>query len=120
MRILQVLLVLIILGLQLRLWSGAGSLAEISRLNDSIAQQESENTVLQDRNNELLREVEELKTGTDAIEEMAREELGLIKTGETFYMILDSEDSTRNQEAVREQSSQNQGANETRNQQPQD
>ena len=68
-------------------------------------EQENENAVLQSRNNELLREVEELKTGTDAIEEMAREELGLIKDGETFYMILDSDDSDRNQEAIREQRS---------------
>jgi cell division protein FtsB len=115
MRILQVLLVLIILGLQLRLWSGAGSLAEISRLNDSIAQQENENAVLQSRNNELLREVEELKTGTDAIEEMAREELGLIKDGETFYMILDPDDSDRNQEAIREQQIQQQAPNQSPN-----
>jgi cell division protein FtsB len=91
MRILQALLVLIILGLQVRLWTGPGSLAEISRLNDSITLQESENSVLQDRNSELLYEVDELKTGTDAIEEMARQELGLIKDGETFYMIVDSE-----------------------------
>ncbi|MDC1527509.1 septum formation initiator family protein [Gammaproteobacteria bacterium] len=120
MRILQVLLVLIILGLQLRLWSGAGSLAEISRLNDSIAEQESENTGLQSRNDELLREVEELKTGTDVIEEMAREELGLIKDGETFYMILDSDDSTRNQETVREQRARQQAPNQTSSQQSED
>jgi len=120
MRILQVLLVFIILGLQLRLWSGAGSLAEISRLKDSIAEQESENAILQSRNNELLHEVEELKTGTDAIEEMAREELGLIKDGETFYMILDSEDSNRNQARVREQDGRAQDPNQTRDQQPQD
>lgn len=120
MRILQVLLVLIILGLQLRLWSGAGSMAEISRLKDSIAEQESENATLQSRNNELLHEVEELKTGTDAIEEMAREELGLIKEGETFYMILDSEDSTRNQSTIREQDGQSQAPSQPRNQQPQD
>jgi len=106
---------LIILGLQLRLWSGAGSLAEISRLNDSIAEQENENAVLQSRNNELLREVEELKTGTDAIEEMAREELGLIKDGETFYMILDPDDSDRNQEAIREQQIQQQAPNQSPN-----
>ncbi|MDG1852187.1 MAG: septum formation initiator family protein, partial [Gammaproteobacteria bacterium] len=94
---------------------GAGSLAEISRLNDSIVEQENENAVLQSRNNELLREVEELKTGTDAIEEMAREELGLIKDGETFYMILDSDDSDRNQEAIGEQKIQQQAPNQSPN-----
>lgn len=96
MRILQGLLIVIILGLQLRLWTGAGSLAEISRLDDRIDEQAVENASLIERNQALLHEVEELKTGTDAIEEMARQELGLIKEGETYYMIVDpGEDSTR-------------------------
>ncbi|MBT6044196.1 MAG: cell division protein FtsB [Gammaproteobacteria bacterium] len=102
MRILQALLVMIILGLQIRLWTGPGSLAEISRLNESITLQENENSGLQSRNSELLHEVDELKTGTDAIEEMARQELGLIKDGETFYMIVDSE---KKQESSSESSS---------------
>ncbi|MBT5483710.1 MAG: cell division protein FtsB [Gammaproteobacteria bacterium] len=99
---LQALLVMIILGLQIRLWTGPGSLAEISRLNESITLQENENSGLQSRNSELLHEVDELKTGTDAIEEMARQELGLIKDGETFYMIVDSE---KKQESSSESSS---------------
>jgi cell division protein FtsB len=93
MRILQGLLILIILGLQIRLWSGPGSLAEISRLNESVSDQESENAALDSRNRELLTEVEELKSGTEVIEEMAREDLGLIKEGETFYMIVEPEKS---------------------------
>jgi cell division protein FtsB len=88
MRILQGLLVVIILGLQIRLWTGSGSIAEISRLNESITIQEAENRDLQGRNGELLTEVDALKDGTDAVEEMAREDLGLIKEGETFYMIV--------------------------------
>ena len=110
MRILQGLLVLIILGLQIRLWTGPGSLAEISRLNDSIAVQESENTELEDRNTELLTEVEELKTGSDAIEEIARQDLGLIKEGETFYMIVDQDNDDKPADTI-EPAKQN-GANE--------
>jgi len=97
MRILQGLLVLIILGLQFRLWIGPGSLAEIDRLNQDLDEQATENAILEARNLELLQEVEELKNGTDAIEELARQDLGLIKEGETFYMIVEpkSEASTR-------------------------
>jgi cell division protein FtsB len=91
MRILQALLILIILGLQIRLWVGRGSLAEIDQLDESIAIQAAENAQLENRNQALLTEVEELKNGTDAIEEMAREDLGLIKEGETFYMIVEPE-----------------------------
>lgn len=92
MKILQGLLVLIILGLQIRLWIGPGSMSEISRLNESIGEQETENATLETRNDDLLNEVEELKNGTDAIEEIARQELGLIKEGETYYMIVDPEE----------------------------
>lgn len=91
MRILQGLLILIILGLQVRLWTGPGSLAEIARQNESITAQEAENSELETRNGELLHEVEDLKAGTDAVEEMAREDLGLIREGETFYMIVEPE-----------------------------
>lgn len=99
MRILQGLLIIIILGLQIRLWTGPGSLAEMSRLEESIAAQEEENAELESRNLELLTEVEELKNGTDAIEEMARNDLGLIKEGETFYMIVDPEEESREKES---------------------
>ena len=104
MRLLQGLLVIIILGLQIRLWSGDGSLAEISRLNDSITMQEEANTGLELRNRELRLEVEEIKSGTEAIEEMAREDLGLIKEGETFYMIVEQDEGMResNPRATRE------------------
>ena len=89
MKILQGLLILTILGLQVRLWTGPGSLAEIDRLEQAIADQESENATLDTRNQELITEVNALKTGTEAVEEMAREDLGLIREGETFYMIVD-------------------------------
>lgn len=95
---------MIILGLQLRLWIGDGSVAEVSRLNDAIEEQATENAELEARNQELLTEVDELKSGTDAVEEMAREELGLIKEGETFYMIVepDSSDQAGQPDAARQ------------------
>ena len=67
-------------------------MAEISRLNESIITQEVSNSELQSRNRDLLTEVDALKDGTDAVEEMAREDLGLIKEGEIFYMIVEPEE----------------------------
>ena len=96
-RILQGLLVLIILGLQVRLWIGPGSYAEISRLEKSVDIQQTENAELGSRNHELLLEVQEMQLGTDAIEEMARHGLGLIKEGETFYMIVEEKDHEENE-----------------------
>jgi cell division protein FtsB len=80
---------LILVLLQLRLWTGTGSLQDINRLEQNIAAQEQENAGLQLRNEGLRDEVTELKTGMDAFEERARSELGLVRKGETYFLIID-------------------------------
>lgn len=91
MKILIVFLFLLLAGLQFRLWAGQGSFAHATRLKDEIAAQEVENATLEQRNEVLYREVDELKTGMDAVEERARSELGMIREGETFYLIVEEE-----------------------------
>ena len=44
---------------------------------------------LREGNRDLEVEVLDLKNGTEAIEERARSELGMIREGETFYIIVD-------------------------------
>lgn len=87
------LLVLIILlsYLQYRLWIGDGSLAHAHRLENEIKLQQAEIDSMRERNRILDVEVEELKTGLDTIEERARNDIGLIKKDETFFIILDDE-----------------------------
>ena len=80
-----------LLWLQIRLWTGAGSLAEINRLETQIDTQIATNSELQERNQALLQDVSDLKNGLDAVEERARSELGMIRKGETFYLIVDKE-----------------------------
>ncbi len=87
----MVILILLLAGLQYRLWVGEGSFAEVAQLKREIAEQEKENQRLRARNDVLAREVSALKTGTTLLEERARSELGMIKEGETFYMIVDPE-----------------------------
>ncbi len=87
--ILMVVLLLVILLLQYKLWVGAGSIAEVWRLQDAIETQQLENKGLRDRNQALHAEVRDLKSGTEAIEERARNDLGMIKKDETFYHIVD-------------------------------
>jgi cell division protein FtsB len=84
------LLVFILISLQLRLWVGEGSLAEVDALNDKIALQELENNKLRSRNLELLHEVRELRLGTEGIEEKARSDMGMIKDDETFFLYIPS------------------------------
>jgi cell division protein FtsB len=85
------LLLLVLVLLQIRLWRGEGSLSDIERLEGEIASQAEANKVLEARNDGLLGEVSDLKTGLDSVEEHARSELGLIKQGETYYLIVDKE-----------------------------
>ena len=82
---------LVLLWLQIRLWTGTGSLAEIDRLQTEIASQTVSNAELEKRNQSLLQDVSDLKNGLDSVEERARSELGMIKKGETFYLIVDKE-----------------------------
>jgi cell division protein FtsB len=88
-RLLIVILLILFLALQYRLWVGEGSLAEVSNLSDQVDAQKAENQRLKDRNAALDAEVQDLKTGYEAIEERARSELGMIKDDETFYQIVD-------------------------------
>ncbi len=83
------LLIAILLLLQYKLWVGAGSMAEVSRLTHAIALQTQENQVQRERNAALDAEVRDLKQGVEAIEERARSELGMIKQNETFFQIID-------------------------------
>jgi cell division protein FtsB len=87
MRWLLWLLVVLLLLLQYRLWVGDGSLAEVWGLYQQVEAQREENQL--ERNQALEAEVTDLKQGLDAIEERAREELGMIKDGETFYQIIE-------------------------------
>lgn len=83
------ILVICLVYLQYRLWIGEGSIAEVVRLQGQIEQQQAEISELKERNRVLALEVEELKTGYNTIEERARSEMGMVKEGETFYMIVD-------------------------------
>ncbi len=94
MKLLIAVLFVILLGLQYRLWVGEGSFADIVRLSDELDRQSQENTELSARNAALINEVEELQDGMDAIEEHARNELGLIRDGETFFLIIEDEAQT--------------------------
>ncbi len=89
MRRLIWLLVVLLVLLQYRLWVGDGSLAEVWDLYQQVEVQKSENRELRERNQALEAEVKDLKQGLEAIEERAREELGMTRDDETFYQIIE-------------------------------
>ena len=89
MKWLLVILLVLLLALQYRLWIAEGSWAHVARLDRDIAEQEQTNKRLRERNRQLATEVEALKEGLEGIEARAREDLGMIKEGETFYMMIE-------------------------------
>ena len=80
-------LLLLLGGLQYRLWVGNGSLAQVADLTQQIADQQAENQTLLERNRVMDAEVMELKKGMETVEERARHELGMVKEGETLYQL---------------------------------
>jgi cell division protein FtsB len=84
-----VLLLVLLLILQYQLWIGDGGLQDVWELHQDVELLRQENARLQERNAALNAEVLDLKQGLDAIEEHAREDLGMVKEGETFYQIVE-------------------------------
>lgn len=91
MKILVVILVVLVVLLQYRLWFGDGSLVEVWNLHDEVEEQREENAALMERNKALEAEVKDLKQGLEAIEERARSELGMVKKDETFFQAVEEE-----------------------------
>ncbi len=80
--------VLIVL-LQVRLWVGEGSFVQAWQLQQQIEQQKEINQALASRNDELFAEVSNLSEGSRAVEERARDNLGMIQDGETFFLVVE-------------------------------
>ena len=83
------LLGIFLLGLQTKLWLGDTGWRQATKLEEKVRSQVSNNANLQQRNDALAAEVEDLKSGEAAAEERARNELGMVKPGETFYRVVD-------------------------------
>ena len=90
MRIITLILAFLLLLLQYPLWLGKGGWLTVWDMNRQVEAQQQINQQSQARNALLDAEVRDLKQGTDAIEERARSELGMIKSDEIFYRILDT------------------------------
>jgi len=95
MKFVTVMLFIMLVLLQYRLWIGNGSLTEVHHLQKEKELITNENELLRERNDSLAAEVLDLKQGLDAIEERARSEMGMIKKDETFYQLVDRKSLAR-------------------------
>ena len=89
MRILAGVLGALILAIQYPLWLGKGSWLRAAEIDRQLAAQKAKNAELERRNAALAAEVKDLKTGTEAIEERARQELGMVRSDEVFYQYVE-------------------------------
>lgn len=87
--LLVLLLAALLAWLQYTMWFGTGGSHEVDALSAQVENQRVENLQLQQRNEALVAEVDDLKSGGAAVEERARSELGMVKPGETFYRVVD-------------------------------
>lgn len=73
--------------LQYPLWFGKGGWLKVWETDRKLQEQRAVNRTLDLRNAGLDAEVRDLKNGTEAIEERARFELGLMKKDEVFVQV---------------------------------
>lgn len=83
---------LVLLGLlgliHQQLWQGAASVEKIEQLQSQIDHQEAANEAVRQELKRLGSEVENLRSGQEAVEEKARSELGMVKPGEIYVHII--------------------------------
>lgn len=89
LRWIALILILLLIGLQLKLWTGSGSMREVDTLRVAVKKQADDNAKLLQRNQAVGADVLDLKHGDQAVEARARTELGLIKPGEVFYQVVE-------------------------------
>jgi len=83
------ILTFLLLSLQYRLWMGAGSIRDVVRLKNAIQAEQGGILKLAERNQRLDSDVQALKAYPEALEDRARSELGMIKEGETFCLMVE-------------------------------
>ena len=88
MKILSIILLSLLVLIQYPLWFGKGSWYDVFKLKQEFNNQAKINSVLSKENFALKAEVSDLTNGTDAIEESARHELGMVKDDEYFFQVL--------------------------------
>lgn len=81
-------LIALLLMLQWSIWIGSPDAFDVLALRAQIADQRIQNEGLRERNAALGAEVRDLKQGSEAVEERARSDLGMVKKDETFYQVI--------------------------------
>ncbi|OAN12611.1 cell division protein FtsB [Photobacterium jeanii] len=88
MRLLTVLMLSVLAWLQYDFWLGKNGMMDYLQVKDNVEIQQQANAELVQRNQQMYVEIYDLHRGVEAVEERARNELGMVKPGETFFRIV--------------------------------
>jgi cell division protein FtsB len=97
MRWLALAFIALIAALQFPMWLGKGGWLQVREFDRQLAAQKEANAKLKVRNDALDADVRDLKTGSEAIEERARSELGMVKQDEVFFQLRQRPDTARSE-----------------------
>ena len=86
-RFIPVFLIALLIALQAQLWTGRGSVSQVASMKQALAELERSNQAARLRNDQVANEVRDLQEGLGMIEELARQDLGMVKPNEIFVQI---------------------------------
>lgn len=97
--IVAISLTVLLIVLQSMLWFGKGGIFNHARYQATLSAEKENNQELKSRNDKLKAEIYNLQNETDAIEEQARSQLGLIKDGETLFHIITDKNTAKSNDS---------------------
>ena len=89
MKFIALLLVLFLVMMQVNIWLTKDGYSRVAEIKELIQDQQKENNAMVSRNSQLKEEIKDLKDGYSTIEEKAREDIGMVKEGEEFYLLTE-------------------------------
>ena len=89
MKVLAAILGVLIVLIQYPLWLGKGGWLRAWDMNRQLEVQHAKNKQLETRNAGFAAEVRDLKQGSEAAEERARRELGMVRGDEIFFQYVE-------------------------------
>lgn len=87
-QVINIIFFLLLILLQSILWFGEGGILPTQKMAQEVKIQQQENNTLRARNELLKLDIEDLRSGSESVEELARAELGMVRKGETFFQLV--------------------------------
>lgn len=87
-KFLPIVLLVALIFLQYQLWFENGGIRDMLKVKKQLALQLQINEKIKKRNDQLTQQIYYLQHTKNALEGQARDELGMIKKGETFYQVV--------------------------------